>query len=114
MARTKDMLNAQALRRKGMSLQEISDRVGASKGTLSAWCRDIALTENQIQRLVRNKQSGLRLGQLRAAENRRQRRKLLEEQEMRNGLERYSRLSESEVFAAGIGAFLPEAANPQT
>ena len=66
--------NARQLRRQGMSVNAIAKAVGASKGSVSTWVRDIVLTEEQIAELKRNqKQWG---GQNRGAQT--NRRKALE------------------------------------
>lgn len=69
--RLEDKLKAQGLRRQGLSYGEIRQKIDASKGTLSGWCKDIPLTEKQKLRLLRNKIFGQRKGSLIAAENKR-------------------------------------------
>ncbi len=110
MARTKDMLQAQAMRRTGKSLGEISVAVKASKGTVSAWCRDIALSDVQIRKLLRNKELGLRTGQLKAAENKRHKRMMLEQRFMQEGALRFRTLSDKESFAMGLALYMAEGA----
>jgi hypothetical protein len=46
------------LRRLGLSYAEIQKHVQVSKDTLSRWCRNIALTEDQINKLLHRKKTG--------------------------------------------------------
>ena len=57
-------LNAQKLRRKGLSYSEIQRIINVPKGTLSGWCRDVALTEKQALRLFKNKLKGSARGRI--------------------------------------------------
>jgi plasmid maintenance system antidote protein VapI len=45
---------ARELRAQGVSIITIAKELGVSKGSVSAWVRDIELTPEQIQRLVKN------------------------------------------------------------
>lgn len=63
------------LRKKGLSYKEILQTVSVSKDTLSRWCKDIPLIEEQKYRLLKNKLYGQKKGSLIAAENKRQQRK---------------------------------------
>jgi len=51
MAKFKQKIKAIELRKKGESIGEISDTIGVSKSIVSLWCRDIALTKQQIDNL---------------------------------------------------------------
>lgn len=44
---------AKEMRRKGASVTEIRIALGVSKSTASLWCRDIALSEHQRERLIK-------------------------------------------------------------
>lgn len=41
------------LRKQGLSYSEIRKKVRVSKSTLSRWCRDVAITEEQALRLYK-------------------------------------------------------------
>ncbi|VVA43301.1 conserved hypothetical protein [Candidatus Roizmanbacteria bacterium] len=51
MAKSKEKLKARKLRRKGESIKKISKLVKVSVSTASLWCRDIELTNSQIENL---------------------------------------------------------------
>lgn len=55
---------ARQLRAQGISIIQIAKQLGVSKGSVSVWVRDIHLTDEQIQELVKNKgiTNGQRIG----------------------------------------------------
>jgi len=54
--KTKERQQAIALRKKGLSYNEILKRVSVAKSTLSLWLRDIGLAKRQKQRLTEKRQ----------------------------------------------------------
>ena len=62
-----EKIQAQKLRKRGWSYKQILTKVFVSKDTLSKWCRDIVLTDNQKQNLIKRRQYGQRKGSLIAA-----------------------------------------------
>lgn len=69
-----EKIKAQTLRKQGYSYKEILQKVTVSKDTLSRWCKDISLSEEQKLRLLQNKALGQKKGSLIASENKRRRR----------------------------------------
>lgn len=61
--------NAQVLRRRGLSLNEISESLGVSKSTVSLWLRNFKLSGSAIQRLAMR----ITKGQINSARNRKAR-----------------------------------------
>lgn len=51
MAKSKEKLKARRLRRKGESIKKIAKLVNVSVSTASLWCRDVELTDKQIENL---------------------------------------------------------------
>jgi len=51
MAKSKEQSLARSLRKNGLSIKEISDKLKVSKSSASLWCSEIKLTEEQIQKL---------------------------------------------------------------
>ncbi|HEX6263298.1 MAG TPA: helix-turn-helix domain-containing protein, partial [Actinomycetota bacterium] len=106
--RAKDHLRQEAvrLRRTGASYREISDELGVSKSTLSAWLHDVPLTEEHRETLALRQRSAVqrRADALRAA-SRARHRSLVRESEARVG-----GLSERELFVAGVVAYWAEGA----
>ena len=74
MAKSRQRLQAIALRKQGKSIKNIARILGAAQSSVSVWCRDISLSKEQRDALVRNGADGLKLGQLIAAELKRKKR----------------------------------------
>src|SRR3989344_3183192 len=54
MARKKDKQKVLAMRAKGMSYSQIKEKIKISKSTLSAWLKDLPLSEKRIKELRDN------------------------------------------------------------
>lgn len=97
---------ARELRKKGYSYGEILERVKVAKSTLSVWCRDIILTDKQIEALCKRAEDGRFrsrkvLGEKRKAERRERIKKLREK-----GKQEVGKLSKRERFIAGVGLYI--------
>jgi transcriptional regulator with XRE-family HTH domain len=44
-------IKARKLREKGLPINDIKDKLGVSKSTVSLWCRDIVLSEQKIEKI---------------------------------------------------------------
>ncbi|OGK12813.1 hypothetical protein A3C98_04140 [Candidatus Roizmanbacteria bacterium RIFCSPHIGHO2_02_FULL_37_15] len=55
MAKSREKLKARKLRRLGRSIKEIAETLKISIGSVSAWCKDIELTQNQIINLQKRR-----------------------------------------------------------
>jgi len=99
---------AQSLRRNGWGIKEISLKLSASQSSVSSWCRDIPLTSEQIDRLVRkSKTEGLK-ALLRHAEKARRIRVEKVEEQMEAGRKDVRRLSKRDLFIAGLALYWGE------
>ena len=82
-AKSKERLEALKLRRRGLSVGNIAQRLGVSKSSVSTWCEDIQLTSEQRTQLLKNKIEGGHRGRIIGAEtNRNKRLKNMAEQEL--------------------------------
>jgi hypothetical protein len=99
---------ALALRHRGHSISEIVKKLGASKSTVSYWCRDILLSERQIRFLANKKKEGGRIGRLRASEQKRLARIKAVAIETENGKRDIGRLSKRDLFILGLGLYWGE------
>ena len=95
---------ARVLRSRGTSLNEITNRLKVSKSTIRYWCRDIALSDRQQQRLF----SKQKLGGIRAAELMRKQRLLRTRQLIGEGKEEVGRLSPRELLLVGAALYWAE------
>lgn len=106
--RLEEKIKAQGLRKKGLSYQEIQRIVPVPKSTLSGWCRDIILTEQQARRLFRNKLKGSALGRIIGAK-RVQAKRLRQIQEMlEKGKKDIGELSKRDRFIIGVALYAAE------
>ena len=104
--RAKDGLRetAIAMRKEGRSYREIREVVGVSKGTLSLWLHDVPLTEEQQRTLAQRGPAATRKNSQAVRANATRRRDHVQAI-ARNQI---SRLSESELFVAGVVAYWAE------
>lgn len=72
MAKSLKKLEAQKLRRSGMSIKEIAKRVDIAKSTTSVWCKDVVLTEIQKEKLYKKMVTAGHKGRVMGAESNRQ------------------------------------------
>ncbi|MBI2196107.1 hypothetical protein HYU45_00660 [Candidatus Daviesbacteria bacterium] len=103
-----EKLEAQELRRKGLSYGEIMLQISVSKDTVSRWCRDIVLTEVQKKRLLENKIYGQRKGSQVAAENKRQKRLLRTKEIFEKSKIELGEVNKRDRFLAGIAFYAGE------
>lgn len=104
MANTLSRERARVFRGKGMSLNEIVDRLAMPKSTIRYWCRDIALSRKQ-QRSLYQKQ---RLGGIMAAEKIRQNRILLTKQILEKAKQEIGKISYRDLWIAGTALYWAE------
>jgi hypothetical protein len=102
--KTKEKQKAIALRKKGLSYNEILKRVPVAKSTLSLWLRDIGLAKRQKQRLTEKR----RIAQIKAQQTCRDNRikttkeiKLLAKKEIQ-------KLSRKELWLIGVALYWAE------
>jgi len=101
-------IKARKLRRKGLSIGSIASRIDVSKSTTSLWCRDIELTQAQIEKLLENKHEGIKRGQIISS--------LIKKRERMARIDRYKKIAEEEIpylspkefFIAGLALYLGE------
>lgn len=98
MARYEDKSKAIALRRKGMSYGQIKDALGVGKGTLSAWLKDMPLSEERIREL--RALSPMRIERCRNTKLKKKQNRL--DGVYRKASEDIGVLSERELFLAGL------------
>lgn len=99
---------AQELRRKGLSYGKIMQQIHVSKDTVSRWCRDIELTQDQKRKLLQNKMFGQRKGSIVAAENKRKARLFRTEVIFKDAKKELGKLSKRDRFVAGIALYSGE------
>jgi len=101
-------LQAQNLRRKGYSYPHIQDVLGVPKSTLSGWCRDIALTEEQALELFKNKLKGAAKGRVIGAKRQQERRLREIENLLIEGRKEIGELTKRDRFIVGVALYVAE------
>lgn len=108
MAKSIEYSRAQALRLRGESIRDIAEAIGVAKSTVSLWCRDIQLTQEQVEKLQDNRIKGGYAGRLKGArlqyEQRIQRTKEFESK----GKNLVGKLNSRDIFSIGLGLYWGE------
>ena len=99
---------AQKLRENGESISRIATQLKASKSTVSYWCRDIALTKEQLSRLAKRQERAGALGRLRSAEKKRAARQRAVNFERERGAAAIGSLNQRDIFMVGVALYWGE------
>jgi hypothetical protein len=96
------------LRKKGNSINEISQKLNVPKSTVSVWCRNIQLTPEQIERLTKKQESGSYKGRMKFLE--RIRKERIKEVALlrRRGIKEIGKLNKRDLFIAGVVMYWSE------
>lgn len=108
MARIAEKEKAQSLRQNGKSIRDIAKIVGASKSSVSYWCRDITLSSEQIETLT---QKSLHAGQANCiylGEQKREKRLQTVQKQKTLGAKTTENLSSQELYFLGLGLYWGE------
>src|SRR5581483_1317065 len=108
MAHYEEKNKALFLRRKGYSINEIAERLLVSKSVVSRWCRDIKLTEAQIEKLHQKMMVGSYKGRMKFLEKIRRERKERVLKMFQEGRKEVGKTSKREFFIAGIALYWAE------
>lgn len=108
MSKFKEKLEAQKLRRDGCSIRYITDSLRVSKGSVSIWCRDIKLSDDQITNLELNQKQGNLKARMNAAESKRKKRLETIENLRLAGIKDIGNLTDKEFFTSGLGIYWGE------
>lgn len=107
-AKFKERVQARELRRIGQSIRVIAKKLGVSRGTVSLWCADIELTEEQRAKLIEDDKRGGAVGRARAAISKKNERLQRLEGFMNKGRSMVGKLSKRDLFIAGIALYWAE------
>lgn len=108
MAKSKEKIEARKLRKEGKSIKEIAKKLRISVGSVSAWCNDIELTEEQKTKL------SLRVtdpyyGKKREYLERKQKEFKIKILKLKNqGIQEIGKLSKREIFLIGVALYWGE------
>lgn len=108
MAKPKEHQQALLLRKRGFSIGEIAKKTQVSKGTVSAWCRNIVLSQNQIEEIGRRSKHHATAALLKSAEKRRQERIRVDQLIYKTVIQKIGTVTERDVFMVGLGLYWGE------
>ena len=108
MAKSKERLTARELRKQGLGIKTIGHKLAVSSSTVSLWCRDIVLGDDQLQILHNNSRNpyyGKRLQYIQKQQGKR-----LQKMQMlrKEGIKEIGLLSKRELFVTGVGLYWAE------
>lgn len=99
---------ARELRKEGLSVKEIAKKLHVSSSSTSTWVRDIPLTKQQREKLLKRELRGAEIGRFRSAEIRRERRLQFIQDELLRGKKLVEQVNEKELLLAGIALYWGE------
>ena len=101
-------LRTRKLRKQGLSIKAIEEKLKVSRSSVSFWTRDIQLTKAQLRRLYLNKKTGQLRGCIVAANNKKQARLHQIEELKYQGMKEMGRMSKRDRFVAGVAMYFAE------
>jgi predicted transcriptional regulator len=108
MAKTKEKNVATSLRRKGMSIKDISKTLHVSRSSVSVWCSNILLTKKQEESLREKMISAGHKGRLLGAEKQKKKREEIIQKYKEEGLKNIQDIDSRDLLMIGIGLYLGE------
>lgn len=108
MAKSKEMIEAKQLRRKGESIKKIAHMLHVSVSSVSTWCRDTTLTNEQIARLQKRVTDPYYGNKLIYLEEKRRTFNEMVKTLKEEGIKEVGILSQREIFIAGIALYWGE------
>lgn len=102
--------NAIALRRKGLSYNEILKQIPVAKSTLSLWLKDLPLTKSEKDVLKDKTSNNISRGRIKAAAELRNRRLQREKEWLFQAREIFNSFADDPLFHAGIALYWAEGA----
>lgn len=108
MAKSQERLSAREMRQKGESIREIAKKLDISKSSISLWCRDIVLSEEQVKKLVKKDIVGGIKGRIKAWEWHRVEKRNRVERFHQIGYKQVERINKNELFLLGLALYWSE------
>ncbi len=108
MAKTKERRLAREMRKGGESIKVIAKKLKVSPGSVSAWCKDIKLSDDQIRELERRAKDPHYGRRLSYALEQQRKRKERAKRLMKAGMEEVGKLTKRELFLVGVALYWAE------
>jgi transposase-like protein len=108
MAKSLEKLQAVSLRRKGESIKEIARKLEVSIGSVSAWTRDIELTDAQRAFLTNRQIAAGHSGRMKGTEANKEKKRIRMRLAADEALQKIQSISSNELFFLGLGLYWGE------
>lgn len=108
MARTQDREQARTLRKRGVSIKDIAQKISASKSSVSYWCRDIQLSPEQLKVLTLKSTHAGRAKCIELGEQKRAIRLTNIKKQQCAGAKTVATLSQRDLYMLGLGLYWGE------
>jgi transcriptional regulator with XRE-family HTH domain len=108
MAKVEEKQKARSLRKGGMSILDIATKLGVAKSSVSIWCRDISLTEEQIQNLHESMVCGSYAGRLAGAHLQREKKEKQIQKSAIQAAHDIQTVKDRDLFLLGLGLYWGE------
>ncbi|MFZ2188291.1 MAG: hypothetical protein WAV73_01880 [Candidatus Moraniibacteriota bacterium] len=108
MAKSKEIVAARGLRKKGYSIKDIAKELEVSKSSVSVWCSDIILSVAQIKKLHVKMVRGGYEGRMKGALSQKNRKLQKIEQYIEKGRKEIVALKKRELLIAGLALYWGE------
>lgn len=107
MAKSKQRIIAKKLRNAGNSIKDIARILAVSQSTVSLWCRDIKLSQKQLNKILDTKRNLITRGRMKGAMMQKQKR-IQAIREATQEAKRLNKLTDNEFFVTGLALYLAE------
>jgi len=108
MAKSEEQIKARNLRKKGVSIRDISKILKVSRGSASLWCRDVVLTEKQIEKLHKQMVKGGYSGRLKGAHIQKESKQKKIRYYTEKGRQDIQQIKKRELLIAGLALYWGE------
>ncbi len=108
MAKFEQKIEARNLRKEGKSIKQIAKELNVSTSSVSGWCQDIVLSEDQILELEKHARDPNYGRRLENSLRQRRERILKTEKLMKDGVKEIGSITRRELFIAGIALYWAE------
>lgn len=108
MAKFREKILARKLRKHGQSIKNIAKIIGVSQSSVSLWCNDISLSDQQKENLLENNLSKIKKGSIVASKNKKKERLNRVNFYKSLGINKVGKLSSRELFLVGAALYWAE------
>jgi hypothetical protein len=108
MSKSKEILQAQQLRRQGWSIKDIAKKLKVSRSSASVWCREIHLTKKQKEVLLQKQIEAGSVGRLKGALSNQIKRENAIAEARNAAMQQIQCVTNSDLFYLGLGIYWGE------